>query len=470
MPVVAQKIEIKASNKFKTYCRKGFGVSRFVYNWCVERFTKDYQQYLTEWSVYNRKLKEYSSSPLLHTQMPVKPKLPSAIGYKYKNDFNSKKKELYPFTKEVTKYASQQPFINFDRAVNAFIKAGVKGKRKKGLKDCFPKYKKKSYSSGSFYIGGDQVKVKTSVSCSRRLENKSQKQYLKIPLFGYVQLKEKLRFEGHINSVTISQRGDRFFASFSIKISQEEFDRTHKAAVQNKTAVGIDLGLKSALVLSDGMAIKAPKPLKKSLLRLKRLQRQLNRKNHPRTKGDKTKVSKNYIKQSKRLNKLHLRIHNIREDFIHKVTTALVRNYEYICLEDLNVKGMMRNHHLARAISDIGFYRFKSVLMYKALNFNRTVVVADRFYPSSKTCSRCGAIKENLTLKDRVYECKNCGAVIDRDLNAAVNLKNQIKEKIGRATPELTPVELTALQDCFNQNNLATSSVETGIRLKDYNY
>ena len=131
MPVVAQKIEIKASNKFKTYCRKGFGVSRFVYNWCVERFTKDYQQYLTEWSVYNRKLKEYSSSPLLHTQMPVKPKLPSAIGYKYKNDFNSKKEELYPFTKEVTKYASQQPFINFDRAVSAFIKAGVKGKRKK---------------------------------------------------------------------------------------------------------------------------------------------------------------------------------------------------------------------------------------------------------------------------------------------------------------------------------------------------
>ena len=302
MPVVAQKIEIKASNKFKTYCRKAFGVSRFAYNWCVERFTKDYQQYLTEWSVYNRKLKEYSSSPLLHTQMPVKPKLPSALDYK--KEFNSKKKELYPFTYEVTKYASQQPFINFGRAVSAFIKAGVKGKRKKGLKDCFPKYKKKSYSSGSFYIGGDQVMVKTSVSCSRRLENKSQKQYLKIPLFGYVQLKEKLRFEGHINSVTISQRGDRFFASFSIKISQEEFDRTHKAAVQNKTAVGIDLGLKSALVLSDGMAIKAPKPLKKSLLRLKRLQRQLNRKNHPRTKGDDTKVSKNYIKQSKRLNKL----------------------------------------------------------------------------------------------------------------------------------------------------------------------
>lgn len=142
MPVVAQKIEIKASNKFKTYCRKAFGVSRFAYNWCVERFTKDYQQYLTEWSVYNRKLKEYSSSPLLHTQMPVKPKLPSAIGYKYKNDFNSKKKELYPFTKEVTKYASQQPFINFDRAVSAFIKAGVEGKRKKRIKRLFSQIQK----------------------------------------------------------------------------------------------------------------------------------------------------------------------------------------------------------------------------------------------------------------------------------------------------------------------------------------
>ncbi len=276
-------------------------------------------------------------------------------------------------------------------------------------------------------------------------------------------LREKLRFEGHINSVTISQRGDKFYASFSIEISKEEYDRTHKATTQNNTAVGIDVGLKKALVLSDGIGIEAPKPLKKYLLKLKRMQRQLSRKQHPRAKDDATKVSKNYIKHSKRLNKLYLRTYNIREDFIHKTTSALVKNYEYICLEDLNVKGMMKNHRLARAISDIGFYKFKAVLKYKALDFNRTVIEADRFYPSSKTCSKCGTIKQDLTLKDRVYKCTECGISINRDLNAAINLKNLLKEKIGRATPELTPVELTALQDCFNKNNLVTSSVEPGI-------
>lgn len=193
------------------------------------------------------------------------------------------------------------------------------------------------------------------------------------------------------------------------------------------------------------------------------MQKQLSRKQHPRAKGDDTKISKNYIKQSKRLNKLYLRIQNIREDFIHKTTSVLINNYEYICIEDLNVKGMMKNHHLARAISDVGFYKFKAILKYKALNCGRTVVEVDRFYPSSKTCCKCGTIKNDLTLKDRVYKCTECGMEIDRDLNAAKNLKKQINTKIGGATPELTPLKLTALQDCFNRNNLVTSSIELGI-------
>ena len=285
---------------------------------------------------------------------------------------------------------------------------------------------------------------------------------MNIPNFGYVQLKENLRFNGHINGVTISQRADRIYASFSIKITEEEYSRTHKAAVQNNTAAGIDLGLKSALMLSDGISIEAPKPLKAKLRKLARLQRQLNRKQHPRTKGDKTKLSSNYIKYARKVSKLYLSISNIRDDFSQKITSILSNHYEYICMEDLNVKGMMSNHRLARAISDVGFYNIKKNLIYKMEYKHRNLQEVDRFYASSKTCSKCGALKKDLTLRDRVYKCPECGFTIDRDLNAAINLRQQIKI-VGAASSELKPAELTALLSDLEMNGIATSSDETGI-------
>ncbi|MBO6258129.1 MAG: transposase [Succinivibrio sp.] len=457
--IVGQKIELKGSNKFFTYCRKAFGVSRFTYNWCVAKFTLDYAAYCAAMDRYRKELEKYKKSPLCFTQSPVKPRLPTALDYK--KEFNALRKEQYPFTYEVTKYASQQAFINFGKAVKAYfdnVKNGKKAKDK-NRKNFFPRFKKKSYTSGSFYIGGDQVKLLTGKSCSEKLNNHSKKQYLNIPNFGYVQLKENLRFTGHINSVTISQSGDRLYASFSIEITEEEYLRTHKTAVQHNTAVGIDLGLKAALMLSDGIAIEGPKPLKTKLRKLAKLQRQLACKQHPRTKGDTTRVSRNYIKQSAKVSRLYRSIADIRNDFAHKISSILTSHYEYICMETLNVKGMMANHKLSAAVSDVGFYNIKSKLMYKSEYKHRVLYEADMFYPSSKTCSRCGHIKKDLQLKERVYDCPECGLSIDRDLNAAINLK-----KIGAVSPELTPVELTALLSDLKRNQITTSSVKAGIR------
>ncbi len=473
MPFVRHKIEIKANNKFRSYCRLAFGISRFAYNYGVECFTRDYEKYLEDIKHYFELLNQYKKNKAKGIQdlLPVKPKLPSALDYK--KEFNKIRREKFPFTYKVTKYASQQPFIYLGRAIDVFFESSRSGKRQKAQearkgrvfkKVFFPKFKKKSSNSGSFYIGGDLVKLCIGRSCSKKVTNDSKKQYLFIPKFGYVQLREHLRFNGHINSVTISQRGDKFFASFSVTVSDDEYKRTHKTVDHTNTAVGIDVGLKSALTLSSGVSIQSPKPLQINFRREQRLSRQLSKKQHPRTKGDATKTSNNFKKCSKRLNKLYYRIGCIREDWAHKVTTLLTNHYEYIAVETLNVQGLMKNHNLSRAISDIGFYNVKDKLKYKSAYKNRTLLEAGSFYPSSKTCSVCGHIKDKLSLSERIFTCEKCGNTIDRDLNAAINLRDHCLNKIGRAIPEFTPVELTALQESFIRNNLATSSIESGIR------
>lgn len=266
---------------------------------------------------------------------------------------------------------------------------------------------------------------------------------------------ESVRFEGKINNVVISYHGGKYYASFSLDISQEEYDRTHK--VNNTTeSVGIDLGLNHYATLSNGLQIDAPKPLKKHLRLLKRRHRQLEKKVHPKTKGDKTKRSNNFIKFSLRVNKLYSKITNIRKDFLHKLTSSIIKSFNTIVIEDLAVGNLVKNRRLSRSLNDVSFYEFRNLLEYKSKYSNRELFVADRFYPSSKTCSSCGNINNELTLKDRTYLCSKCGLEIDRDYNASLNLI----QVVGRIYPEFTPVDLTAL---LNLNNLVTSKVEAGI-------
>ena len=160
---------------------------------------------------------------------------------------------------------------------------------------------------------------------------------------------------------------------------------------------------------------------------------------------------------------------NIRRDFPQKVTTILTTHYGQIALEDLNVRGMVRNHRLAQSVSDVAFGELSRQIEYKSKYNGVNIKRADRFYPSSKTCSLCGNVKHDLKLKDRTYRCDKCGAVIDRDYNASLNLLSLLSNiKIGSSSPEFTPVDLTALLSRFRRNRITTSKVETGRQRKSF--
>ncbi len=418
---ISHKIELVPNNKAKTHFRKAFGCARLAYNWG-----------LAKWQ-------EYYKAGVKRSYLELK------------KEFNALKKEQFPFVYEVSKYATQQPFLNLNLAFNKFFKDLNSGKVN------YPKFKKKRENFGSFYIGGDQVAVK-----ERRL---------KVPNFGYVKMREALRFNGKINSVTISQNGEKFYASFSFEISQNEFEKTHKKATNSNLALGIDVGIKSFLSLSNGLQVKAPKPLGKLNRLLVKRARQLAKKAHPRTKDEArigVKKSSNYQKASVKLNKLHRRISNIRSDFLHKLTSALVRKADFFTLENLNVKGMMKNHKLANSLSDVSLFEFRRELEYKAAYNGKAVFEVDRFYPSSKTCSCCGFVKSNLTLSDRIYVCEACGMKLDRDYNASLNLLSQLTQKVGQVLPEWTPVDLTAMVSELMTNQILTSKAKAGIQQKSY--
>lgn len=441
MITISHKIELVPNNKQKSYFRKAFGCARLAYNWG-----------LAEWQ---RRHKEGEK----------------VDAYGLKKAFNAIKKEEYPFVLEVTKYATQQPFINLGKAFKKFFEDLKRGAVS------YPQFKKKKDNEGSFYIGGDQVSLsdtnRNSMALKKMPHNERQKcQYLKVPNLGWVKMTERLRFIGKVNGVVVSQQGDKYFASFSVQVTEEEYRRTHPKTCscrENRNA-GIDLGIKSALVLSNGVAVENPKPLKDNLRKIKRISRQLDKRTHARTKQERLegkKKSKNYRKLSVRLSNAQRKVANMRRDFTQKVTTILATHYTHIALEDLNVKGMVRNHHLAQSVSDVAFGELCRQIEYKSLLNGVKVLKADRFYPSSKTCSRCGHIKHDLKLSERTYHCDKCGAVIDRDYNASLNLLSLItKKQIGADYPESTPEDLTALLFRFARNGIATSKVETGRQRK----
>lgn len=329
MITISHKIELVPNNKQKSYFRKAFGCARLAYNWG-----------LAEWQ---RRYKEGDK----------------VDAYGLKKAFNAMKKEEFPFVVEVTKYATQQPFINLGKAFKKFF-----DDLKKGIVS-YPRFKRKKDNEGSFYIGGDAVSLSDINLNSKNFKNiphneKQKRQYLKVPNLGWVKMTERLRFIGKVNSVVISQQGNKYFASFSVQITEEEYKRTHPKAFSDKAnrKAGIDLGIKSALILSDGVAIDNPKPLKNNLRKIKRISRQLDKRVHVRNKQERLegkKKSNNYRKISVRLSNAQRKVANIRRDFTQKVTTILTTHYTHIALEDLNVKGMMRNHRLAQSVSDVAF-------------------------------------------------------------------------------------------------------------------
>ena len=419
---ISHKIELKPNNKAKIHFKKAFGCSRLAYNWG-----------LAKW-------KEYYEKGIKKSHLELK------------KEFNAIKKDEFPFVYEVSKYATQQPFLNLNLAFNKFFRDLKVGKIS------YPKFKKKKDNFGSYYIGGDQIIIKDG-------------KYLKIPNFGLVKMRENLRFNGKINAVTISQKADKFYASFSMQISSDEYNKTHKIANLTNQSIGIDLGIKEFVCLSNGLAIKAPKPLNKLTRLMVKRSRELTKKQHAKTKQEAisgVKKSNNYIKSSAKLAKLHSKIANIRSDFLHKLSSVIVKHYDYIGLESLNIQGMMKNHRLAKSLVDISFYEFNRELEYKSNYQKKQICRVDKFFPSSKSCSVCGNVKKELKLSERIYKCDACKSVIDRDLNASINLHKFVNETVGLVQSEFTPMDLMALLDDLAINQIVTSKVEVGIQQKSY--
>ena len=214
--------------------------------------------------------------------------------------------------------------------------------------------------------------------------------------------------EAKVKRMTISQRAGRWYASLTVEREDKPVKRAPKGG-----AVGVDLGVKTLATLSDGTVIENHRHLKKSERKLKRAQQALSRK---------AKGSNRRAKAKAKVSRLHDRVANRRQDGLHKLTTRLTRKYSDISIEDLHVAGMVKNHHLAKSIMDAAFGEFRRQLEYKTTRTGARLHVVDRWYRSSKTCSGCGSVKAKLSLSERTYRCDSCGLVLDRDLNAAINI------------------------------------------------
>lgn len=297
----------------------------------------------------------------------------------------------FPWYSEVSARVTRNAIDDLDSAFKHFFQ-----RLKKGEKAGYPRFKKKDVND-SFAL-----RETTKFTVKGR--------WLRIEkLKSLIQLRQPLRFEGKPKQVTISKRAGKYFAS--ILVDTQDYDPKD---LNRLDSVGVDFGLKELAVLSNGEVFPANQKLKANLKKLNRLQRNLSRK---------VKGSNRRAKAKLKVTKLYYRISNQRQAVLHELSDYLTKTFNTITIEDLNIKGMVKNRKLARAISDAGFGYLRQMIEYKAALRNCTVIVANRFFPSSKTCSSCGVVKQDLKLSDRTYHCE-CGFKVDRDLNAAINLNN----------------------------------------------
>lgn len=292
-------------------------------------------------------------------------------------------KSIYPWYYEVSKCAPQYALRYLSDAFKSLFK------KSKG----FPKFNKKGQHDSFTLDGAIHID-------SRKI---------KVPVIGWLKTYELLPTGYKPKSVTISKQADKWFISWKLEVRTSETPK-------NQEFVGIDLGINHLATLSTGEIFSGGKSYKKYEKKLARMQ-YLNR--------HKQRGSNNYRKAQIKIARLHQKVANIRKDTLHKITTYISKNHAVIGIEDLNVSGMLANGKLSKAISDMGFYEFRRQLEYKTQLYGSKLVIVDRFYPSSKTCSSCGEKKSSLSLSQRVFQCEKCGFECDRDLNAAINLKQE---------------------------------------------
>lgn len=358
-------IKLNPTKAQRVFFAKSCGVARFAYNWGLNKWQEDYKN-----GIYQSAF--------------------SLIKY-----LNSIKREEFPWMQETGKCASQYALHNLESAYKKMWK------EKKG----YPKFKKKG-NKDSF------------VCVENNIVFKQQNHKIWIPRLGWVKCYEDLRFEGKVNNVTIKRIADMWFAVVNIEIPVEA-----PIVSENQATVGVDMGIKSMMVLSDGTVYENPKALKSNLKSLKRLQRRLSKKK---------KGSSNRRKQQMKVARKHYRISCIRKNAIHQATTDIVKRFDKIIIETLKPLNMVKNDSLSQAVSDVSFGEISRQLAYKAKWYGKELIKADMWFPSSKTCSKCNNKKETLSLSERAFNCDSCGYGIDRDLNAAINLANyRPTQKLG---------------------------------------
>lgn len=359
---LAKKIRLKPTKEQEELLRKSAGTARFIYNYALAK-QKQSEKYIQE-GVIRKEI----------TQL--------------------KKTKEFEWLKEVSNDIPKQAVKDLDKAFKNFFKKQSK----------YPKFKKKGKSRESFY--NDVVKLKAK-----------NKQVL-LSKIGWVRTTEKLPKTKYYNPrVTFDGKYWYLIVVIDTDIRLQEL---------TKVIIGIDLGIEKLATLSTGKIytnINKTKKVKKLKKKLKRKQRQISRKYEKNKQGNKYVKTNNIIKGEKCIRLTHRKMTNIRENYIHQITNEVVKAKPLcIVLEDLNISGMIKNKHLSKSIQEQNLYRFRQILTYKAELNGIKIVIADRFYPSSKTCSKCGSVKKNLKLSDRIYRCNECGFIVDRDLNAAINL------------------------------------------------
>lgn len=375
------KVMLLPNHKQETKLFQFAGAARFAYNWTLERQIQNYKngnKFLLDGALR----KEFTQ-------------LKKQSGFEWLNDISN------DVTKQAIKDACQ--------AYKNFFEHKAK----------YPRFKSKKKSRPSFYQDTWKIQFRNGKVKLERIANnkKNNRQIL-----NWIKLAEKDRIPMDVKYYNPRITFDGL--NWWISVGVEESD-SQKANEQE--GIGIDLGLKDLVICSNETVypnINKTKEIKQLEKQKRRLQRSISRSYEKNKKGDSYCKTNNVIKKEKKLLKINHRLTNIRQNYIHQITSEIIkREPSFICMEDLNVSGMMKNKHLSKAIMDQKFYEFHRIMQYKCEWNNVVFILADKWFPSSKLCSVCGTIKRDLKLSDRVYEC-DCGNVIDRDLQAAINLKN----------------------------------------------